>query len=79
MVKNPNKPVWSAKGDHAAQLFRDIYFNKYPVLTPPSVVYKDKDHPYSTYSKEGFYKQYKAFIEKVNTFCTFGTGLKEAF
>lgn len=79
MPRNPNKPVWSATGDHAAQLFRDIYFNKYPVGTPPSVVFEDPDRPYSKYSKEGFYKQYKSSIEKVNTFRTFGTGLKETF
>jgi hypothetical protein len=63
----------SATGDH------DIYYNKDSAGTPPSAIFEDSDQFCSTYSKEGFCKQYKTFIEKVNTSSTFRTWLKENF
>jgi hypothetical protein len=55
MPRDLSKPVWSAAGDHAVQLFRDLFFFKYPTGTPALVAFSDPDRPYSQYSKEGFY------------------------
>jgi hypothetical protein len=46
MAPNQSRPTWSATGDHAVQLFRDIYFEKYPRGTPASTAYQDKGRPY---------------------------------
>jgi hypothetical protein len=73
------RPTWSAEGLDAAQLFRDIYFGKYPDGTKVSEVYEDEERPYRRYNRDGFYRQYKKFLEKVETYKTFGTGLSETF
>lgn len=71
-------PTWSANGADAAQLFRDLYFGKYPASTNVLVVHQDPCRPYRLYNKNGFYKHYKNVKERVETFKTFGTGLNNS-
>jgi hypothetical protein len=73
------RPAWSAEGTDAVQLFRDIYFGKYPAGTKVGEVYEDQSRTYWRYNRDGFYRHYKKLCEKVETYRTFGTGLKEAF
>lgn len=67
MPRNSNTVIWSSTGDHAVQLFRDIYFDKYPKGTPTLIIYHDPDCQYSLYNKEGFYRHYKQFVETITT------------
>jgi hypothetical protein len=73
------RPVWSKDNDDAVQLFRDIYFEKYPTGTRATVVYNDPKRSYGKYNKDGFARHFKSTLEKVSTFKTFGTGLSESF
>ena len=75
---NNKKPTWSANGPDGIQLFRDIFFGKYPKDTPATLVFDDPTRNYGQYSKEGFYRHLKATINKVDTYKEFGTGVSAA-
>jgi hypothetical protein len=76
-ANNPTatRPVWKQFGDDAAQLFRDFYFEKYPITTSAATVFGDLSRPYRFYNKTSFYKHLKTTINRVKTFKEFGTGV----
>lgn len=80
MVKDDEKLTWSSYGVDAAQLFRDFFFEKYPMDISPGLVHSDPDRPYRFYQKTSFYTHVKTTKKKVETYKTFQTGINnEAF
>lgn len=79
MTKTKNKkreaPIWSATSNDAAQLFRDIYFGKYPPDSKASIAHKDLTRNFRLYNGNSFTTHFKKFQERVRCFREFGTGI----
>jgi hypothetical protein len=68
---------WTKNGVDAAQLFRDIYFDKIGKYTRAGEAHAIPDRSYHHFNKNGFFKHYKNVKERVDTFKRFGTGLDD--
>ena len=69
------KLTWSQYGEDAAQLFRDIYFGKYPPGCKAIVAHRDPSRNYSKYNQGNFPGHFKKVSDRVKTYQEFGTGL----